>query len=198
MNKFIAVAVLTSVISAPAFAEGFYGFADLGKNKLADACTGVTAGQTCSDSGTAFRFGGGYQLNPNLALEASYLNIGEASKLIDTSTPGVTVNATAKVTAFQLGGVGILPLNEQFSVFAKAGVALATTDISGTVTGLPGVTFPSSSSKNNNFSWGLGARYILNDKLAVRAQYEDFGQVDGNGTTKSKVTLMSAGLVVMF
>lgn len=198
MNKFIAVAVLTSVISAPALAEGFYGFADLGKGKIADACTGLTAGQTCSDSGTAFRFGGGYQLNQNLAIEAGYTNVSEASKFTDTSSPGVTVSATAKVTAFQLGGVGILPLNEQFSVFAKAGLAHATTDISGTVTGLPGVTYPSSSSKNNNFSWGLGAQYNLNNKLAVRAQYEDLGQLTGNGTGLNKITLISAGLVMKF
>lgn len=198
MKKIFASFFLASIVSTHAFAESFYGFADLGKGKAAEGCVGVTAGQTCSDSGTAFRFGGGYQLNPNFALEASYLNIGEASKLTDTSIPGITFTGTVKVTTLQLGGVAIMPLNEQFSAFAKAGLAHVTVDTSATVTGAA-ITVPSESATNNNFFWGLGAQYNLTDKLAVRAQYEDLGTIgDANATGDTKFTLMSAGLILKF
>ncbi len=201
MNKLIAVAVLTSVIAAPALAEGFYAAADIGQSKAANACQGTLGvGVSCSETGTGFRFGLGYQVNPNFAVEGGYLNVSEAVKMTDTSSvPGYTITATGKGRALQLAGVGIYPVNETFSVFAKAGLANVKVDVSGSVTPpLPGVSI-SDSGTDNNLAWGLGTQFNLGEKLAMRVQYEDLGKVGTAGSaSKDKFTLISAGLVVKF
>jgi len=201
MKKIVAVALLTTLISAPAFAaDGLYAVVDIGQSKVADACQGTSGvGVSCTETGTGFRFGLGYQINPNFAVEAGYLNVSEAFKLTDSSIPGYTINGKGKGTALQFSGIGIYPVNDTFAVFAKAGLANVKVDVSADVTpAVPGASF-SDSGTSNNLAWGLGAQFNFSQNLALRAQYEDLGKVGtASSTDKNKFTLLSAGLVMKF
>ncbi|MDH2915985.1 MAG: outer membrane beta-barrel protein [Gallionella sp.] len=197
----VALAVATLLSTSALAAEGLYAVADIGQSKVADVCQGTLgAGVSCTETGTGFRFGLGYQVNPNFAIEGGYLNVSEATKITDSaSVPGYTISAKAKGTALQVSGIGIYPVNDTFSVFAKAGLANVKVDVSGGVTPpIPGASL-SDSGTNNNLAWGLGVQFDFSQKLALRAQYEDFGKIGtASSTDKNKFTLLSSGFVVKF
>src|SRR3954447_2244619 len=90
---------------------GFYAGAAVGQSKTAD-CPG---GGSCDDKDTAYRIFGGYKFHPNIAVEGGYSPLGETS----SSFPGG--NVTAEANAWDLVGVGIFPLGNNFSVFGKLG-----------------------------------------------------------------------------
>jgi OmpA-OmpF porin, OOP family len=66
-----ALIALSGVASAQT-----YGVASFGSSKQDIGCEGAA---TCDESGTAFKLMGGYKFNPNLALEAGFMNYGQGS-----------------------------------------------------------------------------------------------------------------------
>src|SRR4030095_590520 len=70
---------------------------------------GVATADLGSDDDTPLKILGGYQINRHFAAEVGY------SQLLDKG--GV------EVTAFELVGVGMYPLGNQFSIFGKLGFA---------------------------------------------------------------------------
>lgn len=65
-------------------------------------------------------------------------------------------------------GVGILTINSEFSAFGKLGL----------MAGRKRVRGPGGDTKDNdvNLLVGIGARYALTPRAAIRAEYEDFNQ----------------------
>src|SRR6185503_18719730 len=76
------------------------------------------SGGSCDDKDVAYKVFGGYQFNRNLAAELGYSQLGEWS----SSFPGGSVNLEANV--WDLVGVGMWPLNQQFSISRKLGLRL--------------------------------------------------------------------------
>ena len=195
MNKMkaglVAAAVLAS-FSGAALAEGsFYSAVDIGQTTFVDACDGVGAGETCSDTDTAFRGSVGYQVNPSLGLEASYGNYGEL-KYSDGF-----VNASYTASGFQFSAVGSLPVSDVFALTGKLGIALTEGKVSASAP-CAGCAI-STSASNTTVAYGVGMRYNINKTVAVRAQYEDLGKIKADSTdTGDKLTMLSFGVIFGF
>jgi len=196
MKKVLAglcVAATMATVSGAALAadNSFYGAVDIGQSKAGDACNPFAgiAGVSCDEKDTSYRLAGGYNFNKNFGAEISYSDYGNAT----ASGPGGTASAGA--TAFQIVGTGALPLGDQFSLTAKAGLASVDVDASVNTFLLTGAATAS----DTNFVWGIGAQFDVTPSIGIRVNYEDLGTVGDNATTgTSKLSNISAGVVFKF
>jgi OOP family OmpA-OmpF porin len=119
-----------------------------------------------SDDDTSLKILGGYQINRHFAAEVGY------SQLFD--------KGGAEVTAFELVGVGMYPLGNQFSIFGKLGIASVNVD---TVVG---------SNDNTELTFGVGVQYDLNPKFGFRGQWQRYD------TDPNSVDVLSIGVIYKF
>ena len=86
--------------------------ASVGQSKASGFCS-FAAGAACDDKDTGFKLFGGYQVTPNWAVEATYMDMGKA----EATAAGVA--ATLKTAGWGVAAVGTVPVNETVSVFGK-------------------------------------------------------------------------------
>lgn len=190
----LAALLLSSAsITAEASESQFYGALDVTQGSTKDACTSLPSTITCSTSTTAYRLGLGFQFNRFIGLEASYLF---PAKLTASGTYlTIPVSGEVSVSGYQLSFLGALPISDSFSLLGKAGYA--STDATESISGF-GYTL-SNNQNNLNPAYGLGARYAFNDRIALRAMYEDLGIVKTvNMATGARLTFVNVGLQVGF
>ena len=86
-------------------------------------------------------------------------------------------------------------MTENFALTGKLGVA--NTKVKGQGSGAGSVANASATSTTAAF--GVGLRYAVSKNIALRAQYEDLGNVGDEATTgKSKLSLWSLGVTFGF
>jgi OOP family OmpA-OmpF porin len=205
-SKVTAIALGLSLWAiSPAHAEGFYIGLGAGQSKadlmsegelesqvvnaLLDAgYTNVTASASIDDTDTGWKIFGGWRFHKNFALELTYADLGEAEVNIDGAEGfgGVFgADASSEASSWGLTALGILPLTDKFSVFAKAGMhywdvdakVSATASDSGIVTTLS----ESYGDTGTDLTYGLGATFNITNNLAVRGEWERFeigGDID--------------------
>lgn len=152
-----------------------------------DTCSRVTV--SCDDSDTAWRFSGGYQFNRNLGVELAYANLGAAS-----ASGAAGASARYEVFAWDLVGVGFIPMTPQFSFLAKFGLYRAEVDTRGNT----GTFSGSQSDKNSGLTFGFGAQYMLGRSLGLRAEWQRYGDVGGPATGEDDINVLSAGVLWKF
>ena len=81
--------------------------------------------------------------------------------------------------AWSLSALGILPLNDQFSLFARLGLNVWNVDVSASGTG-SGATAYSDSEDGSDVVYGLGAAYHITPNLNLRAEWERYNFDDGD------------------
>jgi OOP family OmpA-OmpF porin len=90
--------------------------------------------------------------------------------------------------------VGTLPLNDQFALIGKAGVAYTHVKVSASAAG-----FSESASDNHTSPYvSVGAAYLLNKNVSFVAEYEYFGKVAKDGDASIKANLVSVGVRYAF
>lgn len=151
-----AAAQMTSDTSA------FYLGASVGQSKIKD-CTG------CDDKDTAWRLLGGYQLNRNFSAEVGYHNLGDFGG--------------AKATAWELVGVGLYPVANQFGIYGKLGGHHSEVKDGRSVSG-------------NGLTYGAGVQYDIMPALGLRGEWQRYDKV--GGVSDSKIDVMSVGAVWRF
>jgi OmpA-OmpF porin, OOP family len=179
MKRILVVAILSAVASAPAFANdtGFYVGANLGQ---ATASGNIANNLSTSHSDTYMGILAGYQINKNLAAEVQYVDMGKLSQ----------GSATAKTSGISVTAVGILPINEMFSVFGKLGVASTSVKVT---------SWLNETDNKTAVTVGLGGQYNINNSLGIRVGYDRYTvgkeiPVHTDGT----YTVISAGVVYKF
>lgn len=152
MKKIIALGLCFAVSTTAFAAEDFYAGAGIGSAKTKIDDTGF------NESDLSFKLFGGFNISDNLAIEAAYYDFGKPS------AQGMEVNTDG------FGGfaVGIVPLNPQISLFAKAGFLAWDSDIHNTQAGL------SASDSGTDFAFGFGGDVRVVDNIRVKAEYEHF------------------------
>jgi OOP family OmpA-OmpF porin len=159
------------------------------------------AGTSESDSSLAYDFFVGYKINPYIALEGGYLNLGEYK--ISGTKGDSSAQASAKVSGLTLAALWKYPINDQWSVFARTGLMAGTAKTSASVN----TPSESSSYSQNSHSgvlpiWGLGVGYAVSKQWEVRAQYQDIGAskiAEGAGkSVKLRNDLWSLSLAYQF
>jgi OOP family OmpA-OmpF porin len=156
VNTFIKIKpVLAAVLLAGSFgamtahAEGLYIGGALGTPHYDDNINGVDGGHGSGLSGKAF---GGYQITPNVAVEAGYADMGHIH-----SDSG-TVNGRSEY----LDAVGLLPLGHNWSALGSLGVAHTSLH---TANGNDDGVGP---------KIGLGAEYAINQNVSLRGEWEQY------------------------
>ena len=209
----LAMVVAVGLVSAAgqvaaADSGGYIGFS-FGQSKAkidgngldsALASQGIASSTSVDETDIGFKLYGGYQFNKNFALEAGYTDFGELTSHTVVTSPGsATGDGKWKAYSIDISAVGILPINEKFSLFGRAGVSFWNLDFDFTANG-PGGTFGDSESENGvGPLLAIGASFDLARQFTLRAEYErhfDIGKDDTTG--KSDVDLVSIGLVYRF
>jgi OOP family OmpA-OmpF porin len=203
-----AALVAGSALAGPAVAadEGWYilGFAgeasaanvhqgELDQNLLnafgAVGLSPVDVTSTLDDSDTGFGLAGGFQVNPWFAAELAYVDLGDITyDATGTVTDGIGtfdsdfgLEQSAAGPVFSL--LGIIPIGERFSVFARAGVALMSVDadVNATIDGETAAV--SDSTDRSNLVYGVGGEYLFNESFGVRVGWDRYAEVGSEDLT---------------
>lgn len=210
MNKiwkvFLGVAVLSCGYSGAASAGNLYAGVALGqatvesgqKNNTDSAinslgATGLSSTLDRNDTGAKLQVG--YKLSPYFSLEAGWVNLGKNKYRSSYAISGtsLTTNVTGKASGWTISGVGTLPINEKFALFARVGAINAKLSADTTAASATASASTSASQTKWRNVWGLGAKYSLTKSIDVQLEYERyfFGYA-------ADTDLISAGLVYNF
>ena len=187
MKNFLSLlAALALAAPAAAVAEGGgYVGLGLGQNTMQDwnggdlNIDGSVSNTDADDSDTGFRILGGYEFNPNIAVEVGYIDLGEATAdgTSDGSgffwAPG-PVSVSAEVDGFDLGIRGRLPLSESFGLSASIGMLMW--DLSASLSDSSG-TFSGSDDGNDVF-FAAGADFRFGPGLGLRGEFARYALDD--------------------
>jgi OOP family OmpA-OmpF porin len=157
------LAVAGLMIGASASAQVYVG-ATTGLSKWSDECKGATK---CDTTSTAYKVLGGYNIDKNFAVEASYFSLGKISAAVNVGQ--VNANAEVKGSGFEIAGVAKHNFTEEFGGFAKLGVARVKADANSVV---PGFARFSQDTTSTQPVLGLGVTYKVAKDIALRAEFE--------------------------
>ncbi len=156
MKTTIAAGLL--LLSAPlaAQAQGYFG-AGIGESRLDDR------------SDTAVKVFGGYQFNPNFAIEGGYHDLGKAR--------------SADVTALEASFVGSWELGNRYALLGRIGVYRSETSGFGT---------------NLGPVFGLGASYDLTRNATFRLEWQRFDKLGPDTLPQLDIDVLSIGALYRF
>jgi len=206
MKRTIALLGLAALVSTPAVAaeRGFYFGLDAGQyaydldqrgidrlveGSLADVGLTVLDGQS-SSSEDGFTYGiiFGYQILPYVAVEAAYVDLGDAeykgNLLVTDSVATSELNSrvTAESSGPTLSALGILPLASGWEIYGRVGVYFGSNDIELQLSSAGVAESVSDSSNSQEFVWGVGAGYTRG-AWTVRLDYQQFTDVGDTDTS---------------
>jgi len=159
------------ILSGSALAQPYIGFsagqADVDESMAIPGL--IDPGGRFDGKDGAFKLFGGYQFNPNFALEAALVDLGDVS--YSGTFAGATVSGgRIQNSGLNLSAVGVLPLGPKFVLFGKAGIFMwysEATDITG------GFAFRNEED-GADLSLGLGASIAIGQRVSLRAEWERF------------------------
>ena len=209
MQRSFAVVGLAMLVTVPAVAaeRGFYAGLDAGQysydldargieGQITDGLAGL--GLTVSDprsdtSEDGFTYGVviGYQLLPYLAIEAAWVDLGDAgyrygATVSDgTTSADLRANATIDSAGPTLSALGILPFGKGWEIYGRVGGYYGSNDTELRVA-VDGVEQSASDdSSSSSLVWGGGIGYTR-EWSTVRLDYQRFTDV-GDGGAESDV-----------
>lgn len=162
--------------------------------------TGATASSFSKDeSSTGFKIFFDYRFNQNFALEGGYVDFGKFDARRDVTAPVTgTLTRNLKSSGFDLTAMGILPMDNGFSLFAKAGGIYTMTRGSISTSGglIPVATLTDLSPKRSelNPKFGVGLGYQFSNGLGLRLEYERVMNVGDGSTMEGHIGMWSLGL----
>ncbi|HKU71355.1 MAG TPA: outer membrane beta-barrel protein [Burkholderiales bacterium] len=168
LKRTIASFIVATAVSSAAFGaqfstpgeSGFYGGLGVGGTK-SDVNAGPISGAK-DDKDTAWKAFGGYQFNRYIGVEGGYIDLGKSSVV------GPAGAASFDNQAWQASVVGSMPINNQFALTGKLGIARTDTDTVANIGAQPLLA----SDHNTDPTYGLGVRYDINKSVGVRAEWE--------------------------
>jgi OOP family OmpA-OmpF porin len=174
--------------------KGFYVGGSLGRSEMKDHCNGVSI--SCDKTDKAWKIFGGYQFNRNLAAELGYTDLGDTKA--SGTQGGVAVNGNVSAKAWELVGVGSMPIMQELSLYAKLGIYHGSTDSTSSAAVSGFSTSGSASSTNTDFTVGFGVQVAFLRNLAARAEWQKYNDVGGNNTGKTDIDVLSASILYRF
>ena len=191
MNKILAygsLPLLVAALTVASNAHAWYFGGSYGQTYYEDVCDSVSgeAGATCDDDPYGYKIFAGTKLSPNLALEAAYMDFGEAKASSSVS------NRTLEAQGLNFSVLGIKPLSKSFDIFIKGGLLFWEGETVNTDTG--GIV----SVNDSDINYGLGAHFNVNEKLAFRGEFERFHNLSYESSIESPVSYLSLGVIINF
>ncbi len=198
MNKKLGMAVLGAVFFLPlaAQAEGAYvGFnAGRTQQKLKIDQDIDNDHFSLKGSATGYKLYGGYEFNQYFGVQGGYIDMGKAKNPYTYNVNFFQGNMSSKVQSLYIAATASFPLNNQFSLFGKLGIASNQVKITDSWNGAGGSGSVSESQTRTAPLIGIGAAYKFNKNMAVVVEYEDFGKVGKWEDTQLKANMFSVGL----
>jgi OOP family OmpA-OmpF porin len=143
-------------ISSTAFAgdEGFYAGGNVGVGKPIVNTPNGEDKKSSAVGGIVL----GYKFSKYLAVEGEYTGIG---KVTDKAS------GTVKGDAASIAAIGFIPLNEEFNLYGKLGVAATKTRVSSSLA-------PMNDDTRTAVTYGLGGEYNLNKNIGIRLGWDHY------------------------
>jgi len=159
--------ILASTLSATAIAaddSGWFATAAIGQSD-------VDASDIELDQATNYKLLVGYDFTRNWAIGVEYADLGkfDVTSLFGDPLPA-DVSSFLEVDGVNFFGQYTQPINDSFSLFAKAGVYLW--DLKATASGSEGSG--SESDDGSDISWGVGAEFNVTDTAALAVEFQRF------------------------
>ncbi|MDO9075209.1 MAG: OmpA family protein [Rubrivivax sp.] len=208
--RLLALASLAAMTALPAAAqqEGGYfyggvgagqGRAKIDQERISSTLLGAgltTSGFAADNKSNTYRIFGGYQMNRNFGLEASYFNMGKFGFHTNT-TPTGTLDGQARIQGAGLDLVGTLPISERFSLLGRVGAQHARTRDHFVGSGAVNVLNPTPSKRDTGYKFGVGMQYDVTPNFLVRGEVDRYRVNDAVGN-RGTVNVASVSLVFPF
>jgi len=136
--------------------------------------------KTPDEKSTAWRIFGGYQFHPNFAAEVGYHHLG------DVTRGGVDTDARA----WELTGLGMLPVANMLSVYGKLGLYYAQTERR--AAGLRG------DENNTGLTYGFGVQWDAMRNVGLRLDWQRYDQTGGPTTGEGDIDVLGLNVVYRF
>jgi OOP family OmpA-OmpF porin len=222
----IALGSLGIAMAAPATAEvqpGWYigvspgqSSFDISKDELDDVIVSayasagaplISGSSTFDDSDTSWSIFGGYRFNPFIAVEAGYVDLGNApyrsSGNVNPPGPVASTPASANIdfssTGITIAAVGSLPLGEMFDLHARLGLLFADTEIDLSTAIGTGRASDTLSSSSEDALYGIGAALHVGASWTLSVDWQRFVDVgDEEETGEGDIDLLSLAAAYRF
>ncbi len=190
------------LVSLLAFAGLLVGVSASAQTSTSQMYVGGTVGQAkwndrcidaikCDTTSTAYKLVGGYNVDKNFALEASYFSLGKVAATVKSGN--ATGYTDAKATGFELAGVVKHNFTDEFGGFAKFGLARVSATANRNV---PGVLSATQDTTSTQPVFGFGLTYNVTKELALLTEFES--RRVKLGTDKDRVNNFSVGMQYSF
>jgi OOP family OmpA-OmpF porin len=175
MKKIAIAIMLSAFVAAPAVAADLYAGVKLGS-------VNYGYGNVTNNDQIGFGLLGGFAFNENFAVEAEYTSLGGFD----------SPQGTIKGSSFGVSGIGSVPLNQQFSLFGKLGIA-STSLKDSPKPGYVGVyTY-----NYSGLTVGVGGQYNVSPVVGIRVGF-DWYKVGDSVSGTSSANMMYVGGVFKF
>jgi OmpA-OmpF porin, OOP family len=215
----VAATVATLCMAAPSLGAtpGLYVVADLGTTSfdfthseaddlalfaVEEAGLDVVDAESSLDkSGFGYSLGLGYQFTPHFAVEASYVDLGKAKYQASgtvsdgSNTYDMELGMALKSSGPAVALIGSLPINDAFSIDARAGAYFAKTKVTVSASIEGTRDSMSDSDTDTSIQLGIGGTWTVAERLGVRFGYTHF--LDGVASERD-VGQFSVGLKFSF
>ena len=124
---------------------------------------------------------GGYDFNKTWGVEAGYTRFGSANA--NYSIGAVPGSVESKGNSIYAAAKATMPLNEQFSLFGKLGVARNKNELHSA-----NVLYNRDESKTEAYG-SVGAQYNLSKEVALSLEYERYGKTKDFGAKADAITV---------
>ena len=193
------LALIAVLASAPVLAKepalGFYVGGGIGQSGFrgdyarqvddAYAGTGLTvdAASVTDDKDTAWKAYAGWRFHPYGAIEAAWLDFGEARTHYAIGVPAqgvATRDGRYRLSGAEVSALAIVPIGDRATLYAKAGALFSRLEYD--ESGADQFGTPASfshTSRDTRFLWGLGGSFELAESLSMRVEWqraEDVGE----------------------
>ncbi len=127
---------------------------------------------------------GGVDINQTFAVEAGYAHFGSADA--NYSIAGVPGSVSSKGHSLYVAGKATMPVNEQFSLFGKLGVARNKYELNSAT-----AAYNFDDSKTEAYG-ALGAQYNLSKQVALSLEVEHYGKNRDNAAKLGNAVTVAA------
>jgi OOP family OmpA-OmpF porin len=184
----LAAAILCCTM--PAMAGDAYVGASLGRSQQTAHMGGFLIHHT--GYATAYKLFGGYQFTPNFGVETGFADLGKLA--VEGGPEWAHTRGNVRPRMLYAAATASMPLTDRFTLSGKLGVAA--TRLTHTInTGGGDYT---ESHNGGNLVAGIGASYALNEKVALVAEYENFGKIHKVVGEDVKAEMVSVGVRMKF
>ncbi len=157
---------------------------------LSSASVDCGGSSSCDKSGFGFKVVGGYQVMPNVAVEAGYYNLGKWTASFPWGTG--TLKTDMKTAGFGAGAALSAEIAPKVNVVGRLALASMSTKLSASLAG----NSASESESNVAVILGLGIGYAVTKNLSIDATF-DTGKHDFDGETGT-ARVFGLGLTAAF